>query len=301
MSTKTLFAALCSAACAFGAFADAEPETAPAPVDGQAVAEANADEEDDECPVSIELGLSFDSKYMTYGVVDGKDPIITPSASITFFDWVYLGVEAIFDVTKTNGRRGGYGNRAGKYTTLDTSIGLAHEFELDDDGHTLGVDFNYMYEYLPRYHGEVGDTQYVNLELSLGGWWLEPKLWIERDLMADEGTYVNLELAHTFPLVGEKDDPVLTFTPSIAQGFGNSLRAKGYFDDAHSGLMDTTIKGEFKYKICENLSASFYVAYYDYWFDRQMRDNARAYNSEWGSGCHRSYNFVCGLGLNAEF
>jgi hypothetical protein len=62
--------------------------------------------------VSAEFSLGFDSRYMTYGVIDGKDPIVVPGASITFFDWVYFGVEAIYDVTKGNGKRGGYGNRA---------------------------------------------------------------------------------------------------------------------------------------------------------------------------------------------
>ena len=302
MNAKSMIAAI-AATCALGAIADADvPETVatPAPVDGQAVAEANADDED-EFPVSVEFGVAFDSKYMTYGVVDGFDPIITPSATITFFDWVYAGVEAIFDVTKGNGRRGGYGNRAGKYTTLDAIVGVAHEFELKDDGLTLGVDVNYIYEYLPRYHGEVGDTQYVNLELSLGGLWIEPTLSIERDIMADEGTYVNLELAHTFTLVGEEDDPVLTFTPSVAQGGGNSLRAKGYFEKPHGGLMDTTIKGEFEWTLCENLALSAYVAYYDYWFDSNMRDLARDYNGAWGKSEDKSWNVVAGIALTASF
>ena len=141
--------------------------------------------------VSAEFGLQLDSKYMTYGVVDGKDPILTPSAQLTFFDWAYVGVESIFDLTKGNGKRGDYGNRAGKWTTLDAIVGLSHEFELTD-GIGLSVDFNYIYEYLRRhrYHNtsgadkDMGDTQYLNLELGLTGFWLEPTLGIERDLMA---------------------------------------------------------------------------------------------------------------------
>ncbi|MBR1870466.1 MAG: hypothetical protein IJ802_01405, partial [Kiritimatiellae bacterium] len=71
MNAKSMIAAI-AATCALGAIADADvPETVatPAPVDGQAVAEANADDED-EFPVSVEFGVAFDSKYMTYGVVD---------------------------------------------------------------------------------------------------------------------------------------------------------------------------------------------------------------------------------------
>ena len=172
----------------------------------EAVAEAEKGEIEEDAVVSAEFGLAFDSKYMTYGVIDGKDPILTPSAQITFFDWLYFGVEAIFDTTKTNGRRGGYGNRAGKYTTLDSIVGLAHDFDLGETLGALSVDVNYIYEYIPRYHDDdVGDTQYVNLELALGDLWLEPTLAIERDLMADDGTYANFSVGHTFTLIGDEE------------------------------------------------------------------------------------------------
>lgn len=267
--------------------------------------EANAPEGVEEAEdnlVSFEFGLSFDSKYMTYGVVDGKDPILTPSAKVTLADWVYFGVESIFDVTKANGRRGGYGNRAGKYTTIDAIVGLAHEFDLGEDIGTLGVDFNYIYEYIRRYHDDdIGDTQYLNLELTLGGHWLEPTLAIERDLMADEGTYVNLELAHGFELVEG-----VTFTPSIAQGLGNTQRTRGYFSDTtdgfdHGGLMDTTIKGKLAWEVCENVELSCYVAYSDYWFDSNMRDAARAYNARWGQSNDHSWNVYGGVGVTVSF
>ena len=191
------------------------------------VAEAEKGEVEETPIVSAEFGLQLDSKYMTYGVVDGKDPILTPSAQLTFFDWAYVGVESIFDLTKGNGKRGDYGNRAGKWTTLDAIVGLAHEFDLGETLGALSVDVNYIYEYLRRHHSDMGDTQYVNLELSLGDLWLEPTLGIERDLMADDGTYVNLEIGHTFALVGDDEDPTLTFRPSIGQGLGDKHRTRG--------------------------------------------------------------------------
>ena len=268
-----------------------------------------------ETPVmTAEFSLAFDSKYMTYGVIDGKDPILTPGATATFFDWAYIGVEAIYDLTKGNGKRGGYGNRAGKYTTLDAIAGIAHEFDLGETLGSLSVDANYIYEYIPtcRHVGDgCPDTQYLNLELGLGDLWFEPTLAIERDIMADEGTYVNFELGHTFTLVGDEEDAVLTFRPAVGQGFGNTQRVRGYFNKHpgsdepldHGGLMDTTIKGEFEWALCDWLSLGAYVAYYDYLFDSEMRDGARAHNSEWGDANHyaNSYNFVCGLSLTATF
>ena len=266
------------------------------------VAEAEKGEVEETPIVSAEFGLQLDSKYMTYGVVDGKDPILTPSAQLTFFDWAYVGVESIFDLTKGNGKRGDYGNRAGKWTTLDMIVGLAHEFDLGETLGTLSVDVNYIYEYLRRHHSDMGDTQYVNLELSLGDLWLEPTLGIERDLMADDGTYVNLEIGHTFALVGDDEDPTLTFRPSIGQGLGDKHRTRGYeLADDHGGLMDTTIKGEFEWSVCDHVALTAYIAYSDYWFDSKLRDGARAYNGAWGSSCDHSWNFYGGVGVTVSF
>ena len=266
------------------------------------IAEAEKGEIEETPIVSAEFGLQLDSKYMTYGVTDGKDPILTPSAQLTFFDWAYVGVESIFDLTKGNGKRGDYGNRAGRWTMLDMTVGLAHEFDLGDTLGALSVDVNYIYEYLRRHHSDMGDTQYVNLELSLGDLWLEPTLGIERDLMADDGTYVNLEIGHTFALVGDDEDPTLTFKPSIGQGFGDKHRTRGYeLADDHGGLMDTTIKGEFEWAICDHVSLTAYVAYSDYWFDSKLRDGARAYNGAWGSSCDHSWTFYGGVGVTVSF
>ena len=279
--------------------------------------EAQLEETEDVTLVSVEAGVSLDSRYMTYGVIDGKDPILTPSAQIKFFDWVYFGVESIFDVTQANGKRGGYGSRAGKWTTLDAIVGISHDFEICESIGALSVDVNYIYEYIRRSYDDEGvrsmdDTQYLNLELSLGDLWLEPTLAIERDLMADDGTYVNFSIGHEFALIdgeNEDDDPVLAFRPSIGQGLGNTQRARGYFvkhkdsDEPldHGGLMDTTIKGELTWNICEHFSLSGYLAYSDYLFDANMRDGARAHNAEWGGGCDHSWNFYGGLGVTVSF
>ena len=321
MNVKKMMTFACAAAICGGVWAADNAKPVPTST-ANAEKEQVEEEEKDDSPlaglVAVEAGLAFDSRYMTYGVIDGKDPIVTPSAQITFFDWVYFGVESIFDVTKGNGKRGGYGNRAGEWTTLDSIVGIAHDFEINEDIGALSVDFNYIYESLRRYkyHNssgadkDMGDTQYINLELSLGDLWLEPTLAIERDIMADEGTYVNFEIGHTFPIIdgeGEDDDPVLAFRPSVGQGFGNTLRSHGYFNDvmdngfSHGGLMDTTIKGELTWNLCDGLALTGYIAYSDYIFDANMREGARAHNAAWGHGCNHSWNFYGGVGVTFSF
>jgi len=281
-----------------------KPEPEKAPPSEVSLSEAEKGEEDEESLVSAEFKFGLDSRYMTYGVMDGKDPIVRLSGYLTFFDWWYFGGEMLFDVTKGNGKRGpyGWGNRAGKYTTIDAQTGIAHKFDLGKTLGMLGVDFYYTYEYVARHHGTMNDTQYLDVELKLDDLFLEPKLWIERDLLADEGTYVNLELGHTIPLIGEGKDAKLTFKPSFAQGFGNTQRTRGYALAAdHGGVMDSTIKGQLEWKFAEGFSLEAYVAYSDYWFDRTLRHGARGYNGAWGGSNNRSWNFYGGVFLKYEF
>lgn len=260
-----------------------------------------------ETPIfSAEAAVEFHSRYMSYGVVDGKDPIVKPTFCGTFADWVFVGADFICDTTKGNGKGFGYGNRAGKYSAIDSYVGLAHEFELGESIGTLNTEVGYLYEYATRSYedGSNWDMQYLYAEISLKNPILEPKLYLERELMFDDGTYANFEIGHTIDLGVICDG--LSVRPSIAQGVGNTQRSL-YFRDNESfkgknaGLMDTCVKIELEYKFSEWCTFGAYAAYYDYLLDGNMRDMAREYNSVWGSECDRSYSFVGGISVKLTF
>ncbi len=256
----------------------------------------------DETPVfTAEAAVEFHSRYMSYGVVDGKDPIVKPTFCGTFADWVFVGADFICDTTKGNGKGFGYGNRAGRYSAIDSYVGLAHEFELSEMLGALSAEVGYLYEYATRTYedGSNWDMQYLYLELSLGDIPFEPKFYLEREFMFDDGTYANFEIGHTFDLSDCCEG--LTVRPSIAQGLGNSKRAHGYFGEKHAGLMDTCVKVEFEYEFSEWCTFGAYAAYYDYLFDGNMRGMAREYNSAWGSSYDQSWSFVGGLSVKLTF
>jgi len=163
-----------------------------------------------------------------------------------------------------------------------------------------------------REEGQADDTQFWTVGFGLPDLWFEPAFLYERDVMRDNGTYLNLEIGHTFPLIDgaeEGEDPVLTFRPSIAQGFGNTMRVRSYLTRAtsdgagapldKSGLMDLCVKGELAWQVCEFCTLSGYVAYTDYAFDRRMREAARQYEAT-GDWDH-SWNFTAGLALTLNF
>ncbi len=261
-------------------------------------------EREDAIPVAASFSLAFDSKYLSYGFVDNRDPILTPSAEIGFFDVLTFGTLAIFDVTPY-GRKAGYGNRGGKYTELHAWTALGHSFSPDDHAWlptTVDLSLSWLYEYHPRAKARHGvcdtcaddDTQFVTLELGLPDLPLEPVLAIERDIMRDDGTYVSLELGHTFELTDS-----LALRPAVMQGLGNAQRVKAYADVDKAGLMDTLLKVELCWAIIDHVELSGYVGWSDFLFDRRIRAAARDYEAtgRWDE----SWNAVCGLALNVSF
>ena len=261
--------------------------------------------------VSAEVGLAFDSKFMSYGLVDNNDPILTPSAALTFFDWVTLGVEAIFD-TSSYGKRAGYRDHAFRYQELDPGVAIGHAFGPDDAAWlptTVAFELGYMYESHPKVVDD--DTQFITFSVGLPDLWFEPTFSYERDIDRDDGTYLNLEVGHTFSVVEGKeegDDDILAFRVSLAQGWGDKRRVVAYLPDVgndeaeglgRASMMDTCVKGELTWNITDGVSLGAYVAYYDYLFDSHARNSARAYEA---TGSHTdSYSFVMGVSLAVAF
>ena len=255
--------------------------------------------------VSAEVGLAVDSKFMSYGLVDNNDPILTPSAALTFFDWVTFSVESIFDTTRY-GEKAGYRDHAFRYQELDPGVAIGHAFGPDEGlPTTIEFELGYMYESHPKVVD--GDTQFLTFSIGLPDLWFEPTFAYERDIDRDEGTYLNLEIGHTFSVVEGKeegDDDILSFRVSLAQGWGDQRRVTAYLGEAGDGydeacLMDTCLKGELTWNITDGVSLGAYLAYSDYLFDSSARSCARAYEA---TGEYTdSYNLVTGVSLAVAF
>ncbi len=261
-------------------------------------------EREDGFPVAASFSLALDSKYLSYGFVDNTDPILTPSAEVAFFETLTFGTLAIFDTT-TYGRKAGYGNRGGKDTELHAWTALDYSFSPKDYDllpTTIDVSLSYLYEYHPRAKARHGvrdpgaddDSQFLSLEIGLPDAPLAPCVLIERDFLRDDGTYVNLELGHTFALTD-----TLSLRPSVAQGFGNASRVKAYADVDKAGLLDTFFKLECCWAIADNVELSGYVGWCDFLFDRRIRRAARDYEAT--GRCDESWSAVCGVALSVGF
>ena len=262
---------------------------------------------DDSSVVSAEVSVAYESHHVSYGLIDTKAPIVTPSANVTLFDALTLESAFMMDTTHYS-RKLGIGDRRWQYWEMDVGASLSHSLSSDDfEWLPCSIDFGvgYIYEYHPRYakctpDGVNGnpDTQFITAFASLPDYWLVPTFSYERDFIRDNGTYLNLEFAHDFELVpGEvsSDDPVLALALAAAQGFGNAPRVKSYlaygdgFEEplSHAGLMDTQLTATLSWNVNDWLTVSGYVAYVDFLFDSKIREASRWYEPG-ASGGHKA-------------
>lgn len=276
--------------------------------------------------ISGEFGLSLESKYLRYGLPLNNEPMYMPTAEVTFFDFLFIGVEAIGDVTKygkkvqklyhEDDEYSPYRNRRGVITELDPYFGFTHSFSPDEFEWlptTVEVSIDWCYErsfvaekaYVQEETGHNHeDSQFIDLEIALPDLWLEPKFWMEKDIYRDNGTYLNFELGHTFAIIDsesedEDAEPTVGLRLSAAQSWGDKKRVAYYTESSHAGLMDTVLKAELTWNICDNFAVSCYALYSDFIFDRKMRHLAREYEEtgKWDE----SYNFLGGVAAKFSF
>ena len=241
--------------------------------------------------VTAKASLETRSGFVDYGLMVGRDPVFVPSGRVAWGGW-FIDAFSVVDYTDGNGERAGYKSRHRK---TNTSLGFHYDLPLYLFG-VLSAEVAYMYEYAPRVGGRVCDTSYITARLALEGRWLEPAISFERDLVADDGTYVCVELGHTFePFDG------FTVRPSVGQGFGDGKRTAGCFGSFDSaGLMDATIRADLAYAVTDWLTFSAFIAYHDFWYGDGMREAAADFNGRHGHDA-RTWNFSAGVGISATF
>jgi len=253
--------------------------------------------------VSAEVALGFDSKFLSYGLVDNNEPVLVPAATLTFADALTVGVDAVYDVTRY-GERAGYGRRAWRHQEINSFLALERAFGPNDAAWLpTKVEFSVLYRYESHPEAVSKDSQFVLCEMGLPDIWFEPYFLYEQDLARDYGSYLNLNLGHTFALIGPRpgeSEDVLDFRFSIAQGWGDARRISAYLWRLdQSGLMDTTVMGTFNWVITEGLTLGAYVAYTDYLFNPPAREAAEHY--EVTRSWTKSWNFVAGVSIAVVF
>ena len=252
-----------------------------------------------------QASLAFESKVLSYGLPDSDDPNFLPQGSLTFFDFLTVGGKFYVDLTDI-GTHMGRGDRRWDFWEVDFPAEVRHAFSPDELSWlptAVEVGAGYRYEYHPP-RSEIDDTQFAVADVSLPDLWLVPCLSYERDFIRDNGTYLNLCLGHSFAILENVD-----LTASVAQGWGDEKRVKGYLPAADlvrrldtPGLMDTMFRLGLSWQILEDLTLTGFVAYSDFLFDRKIRDASRNYiRQSDGTTRTHSWTFPCGIAVTYAF
>lgn len=258
--------------------------------------------------ISAEASIDFASRKIFYGYALNREPIWIPHAELTFFDTLSPGVTAYCDMTDWGSERRdgpGYGDRSWRYQEIDPYVRLQHSFAQDEVSvlpTTVYAAIWYQYEYDPPFPdgSENPDSHFLDGCIALPDLWLEPMLYAEFDMDRDHGIYLNLDVGHSFALCGDEEDPILAVRIDVAQGWGNADRNEAYSGVARAGLMDTMLRLTLEWTPYPWLEIAPYVAYYEYVFDRHLRDGARRVSYD-GNPETESWSFLGGVRIAVSF
>lgn len=258
----------------------------------------------DDC-VTGGLTVAYETKVLSYGLPDSDDPNFMPYGYLTLFDTFSIGSRFYIDTSRI-GKRMGRGDRSWDFWEIDFPVELRHVFTSDEFAWlptSVELGAGYRYEYHPP-RTRIRDTQFWVADVALPDLWLVPRFSYERDVIRDNGTYLNLALSHDFKLMEG-----LVLTPMIWQGWGDKKRARGYLSDPNmdrplnrAGLMDTRLQLSLAWMPFDWLTVSAFVAYSDILFDRHIRDASRNYIRQIDGGPrNRSWCFPVGVSLSVTF
>ena len=260
-----------------------------------------SDEYSRNTPVEGSVSMDFASKVLSYGLPDSSKPNLLPYGELTFFGCLSAGSRFYYDLTDV-GERMGRGDRTCDLWEVDIPIDLRRQFSPENCGWIptcVEIGVGYRYEYHPS-RTRIADTQFWLADVSLPDIWIVPCFSYERDVVRDNGTYLNIGLSKEIAILDG-----VSLIPSVSQGWGDVRRVAGYLPAPdmegrleHSGLMDTSFKLDFVWKVSETVSISAFAAYSEFLFDADIREASRNYIRQTDHGArNRSWCIPFGLSV----
>ena len=245
--------------------------------------------------------MDFVSKVLSYGLPDSSKPNLLPYGELTFFGCLSAGSRFYFDLTDI-GERMGRGDCTCDLWEVDIPVDLRKRFSPEDCAWIptcVEIGIGYRYEYHPS-HTRIADTQFWLADVSLPDIWIVPCFSYERDVIRDNGTYLNISLSKEIAILDS-----VSLIPSISQGWGDVRRVAGYLPAPdmvgrleHSGLMDASFRMDLVWNVSEMVSISAFVAYSEFLFDCDIRNASRNYIRQTDDGArNRSWCIPFGLSV----
>jgi len=174
---------------------------------------------------SLDLDMTWNSKYVWRGIVVTEDPVLQPSINFTYKD-LTLNVWANIDTTDVND----YG-----WQSNEVDFTLDYAFSWKCLNFSVGA-VHYMF---PQAH--VIDTTEVYAGIGVDCL-ASPKLTVYQDLDESEGTYLLLSFGHSFENVWQPCQGVsMGVDLSASFGWGSRRNNAFYYGSSGSGWADATV------------------------------------------------------------
>ena len=191
---------------------------------------------------SVEAGAFYSSRKIERGMVENPESVFGYEAEIEWYG-LFIGVEACYDMTNVNGRRG-------RYNEIAAAAGYG--FTLGD----LSAKASYIYK---ACGGDEEDTQEVNIEAEYETPWVTPFLEWNCDVDKKPGAM--------YGAVGLKRDWAiaewLTVSTYGGIGAGNASRNRLDFDTDRCAFRDMHLGTELEFELCPHVKLVPGVDLYD--------------------------------------
>ena len=280
---------LCTLGFSFGAFAEQAEEKETHKVEApKEVLLVHAEEP----PVSGSAGLSVFNKYIFRGYeLSAKSVVVQPSVSVSY---KYFSASFWGNIdSQENPTQSFVPDRADEKSFNETDLTLSYTFVIDKLSMTAG----YIY-YGTKYAAETEE-----LFLTLGyDTLLKPTLSVYRDITEYPGTYVNLSLAHSLPLV---KDITLDLGASAGYFAGDNdywntyeSSTGAYTGDEYKAFHDGMVKAGLTVPVAENISVQPVV---QYWFPLSNKAKKTVDGSSYNFNGKLDDTLVAGVNMTLSF
>jgi hypothetical protein len=246
----------------------------------------------DKPPVSGSAGLGVFNKYVFRGYELSADSVvIQPSVSVSY---KYFSASFWGNIdSEENPTQSFVPDRADEKSFNETDLTLSYTFVIDKLSMTAG----YIY-YGTKYAAETEE-----LFLTLGyDTLLKPTLSVYRDITEYSGTYVNLAVAHSIPLI---KDITLDLGASAGYFVGDNdywntfeESTADYTGDKYKALHDGMVKAGLTIPVAETISVQPVV---QYWFPLSNKAKKTIDGSSYNFNGKLDDTLVAGVNMTLSF
>ncbi len=191
---------------------------------------------------SVEASVFYSSRKIERGMVENPESVFGYEAEVEW-NGLFIGVEAYYDMTNVDGRRG-------RYNEIETEAGYG--LKLGD----FAAKAAYIYK---ACGGDEPNTQEVELEFEYDTPWVTPFLGLNCDIDKWSGAlYGVLGLRREWELAEGVD-----LSTHAGIGFGNPRRNKADFESDRFAFRDMHVGAELEVDLCPHVKLVPCIDLYD--------------------------------------